>query len=360
MNNLLDKLKKTSTVKHTAILSESKLFNKKDMVTTDMPVLNIALSGSVDGGLTPGLTVIAGPSKHFKSNLALIMVSAYLTKFPDAVCLLYDTEFGITPDYLVAMGVDPKRCLHTPVEHVEQLKFDIVKQLENIERGDKVIIMLDSIGNLASKKELEDAMNEKSVADMSRAKAIKGLFRIITPYLTTRDIPAVVINHTYQEIGLFPKSIMGGGTGIYYSANQIFFMGRQQEKEGTEISGYNFMIGVEKSRFVREKTRLPLQVTWEGGIQKWGGLLEVGMALGWVRKPSNGWYEGVNPNTGEVLIQKKRKADTSNSDYWIPLFKAGLAIAIKNRYSISSTKGVVEKTEEFIEIELEDNNETES
>tara|TARA_R110002153_G_scaffold29711_13_gene91234 strand:+ start:42520 stop:43581 length:1062 start_codon:yes stop_codon:yes gene_type:complete len=353
MNNLLDKLKKASTVKQTAILSKSTLFNKKDMVSTDIPILNIALSGSIDGGLIPGLTVIAGPSKHFKSNLALVMASAYLTKFEDAVCLLYDTEFGITPDYLKAMNVDPDRCLHTPVEHIEQLKFDIVKQLENIDRGDKVIIMIDSIGNLASKKELEDAQNEKSVADMSRAKALKGLFRIITPYLTTRDIPAVVINHTYKEIGMFPKDIMSGGSGVYYSANQIFFMGRQQEKEGTEISGYNFMMGVEKSRFVKEKTRIPLQVTWDGGIQKWGGLLDVAIALKWVNKPSNGWYEGVNPETGEILIEKKRKADTSNAEFWETLFKAGLADAIKKRYSISSARGVVEE-KQIIEVELDE------
>ena len=130
--SLLDKLKSTSTVKQTAVLADSKLFNKKDMCPTDVPILNVALSGSVDGGLTPGLTVIAGPSKHFKSNLSLLMASAYLKKNQDAVCLLYDTEFGITPEYLKSMDVDPERCIHTPIEHVEQLKFDIVKQLENL------------------------------------------------------------------------------------------------------------------------------------------------------------------------------------------------------------------------------------
>lgn len=346
--SLLDKLKKTSTVKSTAILSESKLFNKKDMASTDVPILNVALSGSIDGGLTSGLTVIAGPSKHFKSNLSLLMASAYMKKYPEAVCLLYDTEFGITPEYLKAMNVDPDRVLHTPVEHVEQLKFDITKQLEGIERGDKLIIVIDSVGNLASKKELEDALNEKSVADMSRAKALKGLFRIVTPYLTTRDIPMIVINHTYEEIGMFPKQIMSGGTGIYYSANQIFFMGRQQEKEGTEITGYNFMLGVEKSRFVREKTRLPLSISWEGGINKWSGLLDVGVELGWIRKPSNGWYEGVDPTTGEVLTEKHRAKDIGG-EFYVTLFKAGFADAIKKRYSIGEIKPVVEQTEEEFE-----------
>ena len=344
MSDLLARLKKASTVKQSEVLSKSKLFNVKDMCPTPVPILNVALSGQVDGGLTSGLTVVAGPSKHFKSNLSLLIASAYMKKHPDAICLLYDTEFGITPEYLKSMEVDPERCLHTPVEHVEQLKFDVVKQLENIQRGDKVVIVIDSVGNLASKKELEDALNEKSVADMSRAKALKGLFRMVTPYLTTRDIPMIVINHTYKEIGMFPKDIMSGGTGIYYSANQIFFMGRQQEKEGTEIAGYNFMIGVEKSRFVREKTRLPLSITWEGGINKWSGLLDVAIELGWVNKPSVGWFEGVNKETGEVITGKKRRKETDTGEFWLPILKAGLSDAIKQRYSIGEIKAVVEET----------------
>jgi len=351
--SLLDKLKKTSTVKSSEVLSQSKLFNKKDMATTPVPILNVALSGSIDGGLTSGLTIVAGPSKHFKSNLSLLMASAYMEKYKDAVCLLYDTEFGITPEYLKAMNVDPARCLHTPVEHVEQLKFDITKQLENIERGDKVVIVIDSVGNLASKKELDDALDGKNVADMSRAKALKSLFRIVTPYLTTRDIPMIVINHTYKEIGLFPKDIMSGGTGIYYSANQIFFMGRQQEKDGTEIAGYNFMIGVEKSRFVKEKTRLPLSITWDGGINKWSGLLDVGLDTGWIRKPANGWFEAVNPETGEVMSDKKRRKDTDSADCWLPVFKAGYADAIKRKFTIGEMKAIVEETDEVIEDESE-------
>src|SRR6056300_684540 len=279
--SIMDKLKKNSKVKETAILSKSKLFAEKDIITTEVPMVNVALSGDIDGGLTSGLTVLAGPSKHFKTSFALLMGAAYLKQYEDAVMLFYDSEFGSPQSYFESFGIDTSRVLHTPITDVERLKFDLVGQLENIERGDKIVIVIDSVGNLASKKELEDALNEKSVADMSRAKALKSLFRICTPYLTTRDIPMLVINHTYQEIGLFPKEIMSGGTGIYYSANQIFFMGRQQEKEGTEISGYNFMIGVEKSRFVKEKTRLPLSITWEGGINKWSGLLDVGLATGW-------------------------------------------------------------------------------
>lgn len=351
--SLLEKLKKASTVKATDVLSESKLFNKKDMAPTPIPIINLALSGSVDGGLTPGLTVLAAPSKHFKSNMALVMASSYMKKYDDAVCLLYDTEFGITPEYLNAMGVDPTRCIHTPIEHVEQLKFDIMKQLENIERGDKVIIVLDSIGNLASKKEVEDALDGKSVADMTRAKQIKSLFRMVTPYLTTRDIPMVVINHTIQTMEMFSKQVMTGGTGIMYAANTVFFMGKSQEKDGSELIGYNFNITIEKSRFVKEKSKFPFLVTWEGGISKWSGLLDIGLELGWIRKPSVGWFEGVNPETGEILSDRKRRKDTDNADFWIPILKAGYDKALNQKFAIGNIKAIVEDVD-YVEGETDE------
>ena len=234
------------------------------------------------------------------------MAAAYLDKYEDAVLLFYDSEFGSPQQYFKSFGIDTSRVLHSPITNVEELKFDLISQLENIERNDKVIIMIDSVGNLASKKELEDAMNEKSVADMSRAKALKGLFRMTTPYLTMRDIPLLAVNHTYQEIGLFPKAVVSGGTGIYYSSDNIWIIGRQQEKKGTEITGYNFVINVEKSRFVREKSKIPISVTWEGGIESYSGLLDVAIEGGYVVKPQNGWYSKVDQSTGEVEDKKVR------------------------------------------------------
>ena len=179
---ILDKIKKNSTIKDSEILKESKFFTKKDMIPTSIPAINIALSGRLDGGLTPGLTMWAGPSKHFKTAFSLLMAKSYLDKYEDAALLFYDSEFGTPQAYFETFGIDMERVLHTPITDVEQLKFDIMKQLEGIERGERVMIVIDSIGNLASKKEVEDALDGKSVADMSRAKQIKSLFRMVTPH----------------------------------------------------------------------------------------------------------------------------------------------------------------------------------
>ena len=334
--SLLDRLTKNSTVKLTATLANSKVYGKKEMVPTQVPMVNVALSGRVDGGLTPGLTVLAGPSKHFKTAFSLLMASAYLKKYDDAVVLFYDSEFGTPQNYFESFDIDMDRVVHTPIMDVEQLKFDIMKQLDGIERGDRVCIIIDSVGNLASKKEVEDAMNEKSVADMSRAKQMKSLFRMVTPHLTLKDIPLIAVNHTYMEIGMFPKAVVSGGTGIYYSADNIWIIGRQQEKDGTDIAGYHFIINVEKSRFIKEKSKIPISVTWEGGINKWSGLMALALEANYLAKPSNGWYQLVDRETGELVGDKMRAKDIQdNGKFWTNMFTTtDFSEYIKSRYTI--------------------------
>jgi RecA/RadA recombinase len=335
----MEKLAKNSTIKATSNIMDSKVFGKKDMAPTPVPMVNVALSGRIDGGLVPGLLMLAGPSKHFKSAFALLMAAAYQKKYPDAVVLFYDSEFGTPQSYFESFGVDMDRVIHTPITDVEQLKFDIMQQLDGLDKKDNVCIVIDSIGNLASKKEVEDAMSGKSVADMSRAKQMKSLFRMVTPHLNLKDIPLVAVNHTYKEIGLYPKDIVSGGTGAYYSADAIWIIGRQQEKEGKDIAGYHFIINIEKSRHVREKSKIPVTVTFEGGISKWSGLMDVAESGGYIVKPKMGWYEAVDPKTGEVLCDKMMRAKeiVDNKDFWLMMFeKTDLATFIKEKYTMAS------------------------
>lgn len=337
--SLMDKLLKNSTIKSTAPIMDSKVYGKKDMAPTPVPMVNVALSGRLDGGLVPGLLMLAGPSKHFKSAFALLMAASYQKKYPDGIILFYDSEFGTPQSYFESFGIDMERVVHTPITDVEQLKFDVTQQLQNIEKGDHVCIVIDSIGNLASKKEVEDALDGKSVADMSRAKQMKSLFRIVTPHLNLKDLPMIAVNHTYKEIGMYPKDIVSGGTGAYYSADAIWIIGRQQEKEGTEIAGYHFIINIEKSRHVREKSKIPITVTFEGGISKWSGLFDVAVEGGYIRKPKVGWYEAVDPDTGEVLTDSlKRAKDLANDGaFWqMMMEKTTLANHIKGRYTVAT------------------------
>lgn len=314
MSKLLDKVIANSTVKETTTFKETKFFTDKEQIRTDIPILNMACSGEFDGGFRSGLTVIAGPSKHFKSNLGLAYVRSYLNQHEDAVCLYYDSEFGSLPTYLHGMGIDTGRVVHTPVLHIEQLKFDLTKQITSLDREDKVIIFIDSLGNLASKKEADDALDGKSAADMTRAKQIKSLFRIATPHFTTKDIPCVCINHTYQTQEMYSKAVVSGGTGVTYSADTVFIIGRAQEKDGT---GYTFTINIEKSRYVREKSKFPFTVTFANGVDKWSGLLDIAIELGFVGKDGKKYVR-----TGIDTDKKWWKKDTNCLEFWKPLMSS--------------------------------------
>lgn len=284
--SLLEKLMN----KQTKVFTKDRT-GKVEFVPTDIPALNIALSGDIDGGLTSGFLIISGLSKTYKTMMSLKMVSAYLKKYDDAVCVFYDSEFGVTENYIKTFGIDPARMLHVETENIEQLKFDFVEKVNKIEKGEHVIFLIDSLGNLASKKEVEDAIDAKSVADMTRAKALRSLFRIITPILSIKNLPCIAISHVYNEMGLYPKTVVSGGTAIQYASNNVWIVTKAMDKDGTELEGFIFTINIDKSRFVKEKSKIPLTVSFETGIQKYSGILDFALESGHIIKPKNGWYQ---------------------------------------------------------------------
>lgn len=343
--SLMERIKKNSTIKEASILSESKFFNDKDMVPTPVPVINLALSGKVDGGIAPGLLVLAGPSRHFKTAFSLLMAHSYMMKYPDAVVFFYDSEFGTPQSYFDSFGLPPDKIWHAPITDIEKLKFDIMSQLEGMERGDKVIFIVDSLGNLASKKEVEDAIKGNSAADMTRAKQIKSLFRMITPHLTIKDIPMVVVNHIYMTQEMFAKPVVSGGTGVMLSADNVWILGRQQDKDDSRLNGYNFIINIEKSRFVKEKSKIPITVTFKGGIAIWSGLLDLAIELGYLKNGKPGWVTEVDPSSGEQVSDKnyQKKKLANDGEYWKDMLsRTTFKDRLKEKFSLGQVKMVNE------------------
>lgn len=356
--------------KESAILSESALFNEKKLIPFDVLGLNIAFSGDVDGGMGSGLHFFAAPSKHFKTLFGLLAVNAYLNENPDGVVLFYDSEFGTTLSYWKAARINMARVVHIPVRNVEDFKFDLVQKLEKISETNKknkekrkVMILIDSVGNMASKKEIEDALNDKSVADMTRAKMLKGVFRMVTPYFTLEEIPCVAINHVYSEIGLFPKTIMGGGTGGTYSATNIFFISKSQEKTQKEgLMGFTFKIKAEKSRYIKEGSIIPVTVNFKGGMSKYTGLFDIALETGDIVSPSQGRYSRVlvNPDTGEILDDDKSywKKEMDTEFFKVLLSSTQFKENVRKMYRLSDSEIVANEEADAAELEDEEDGET--
>jgi hypothetical protein len=145
---------------------------------------------------------------------------------------------------------------------------------------------------------------------------------------------------------LYSKAVMSGGTGGMYSANQVFIISKAQDKEGTDLKGYKFTINIEKSRYVREKSKFPFIVHFDGGINKWSGLLEVAIEGNFVVKPSVGWYSKIDPETGEIEDKKYRAKDTNSHSFWKPLIESeSFQEFVKDRYQIGRSELLKEEVE---------------
>lgn len=314
--SLAERMLKATGNEFASFMDRSEILKDRDVVDTGIPGINIALSGEVDVGFTSSITQWAGPSKHFKTLFALIQVRAYLNKYPEAYCVLFDSEFGSPLGYFTGLGIDPARVIHVPVLTLEELRHEMVNVLKEVKRGDRVIMVVDSIGNLASRKEMEDAeKSDAPPADMTRAKVAKSLFRLVTPHFALKDIPLVVINHTYQTIEMFSKTVVGGGTGSVYGADNIFILGRQQDRpQGSDLLGYDFIINVEKSRYAREKSKIPIYVSFDKGLDKYSGMFDLAVAFGFIKSPKKGYYHKYDPDTGEVFEDKQFRATEIESD----------------------------------------------
>ena len=352
--SILDKMQKAGKIKYSSLMSKSDVL-KKDETPTDVYAMNIVLSGRLDGGIKSGLTLFCGESMSFKTNFALMCAKAYMDKYDDAVLLFYDSEMGATEDYFTSMGIDMDKTLHIPVTDLEEFNFDIVSRIEQIERGDHVFIVFDSLGNVASKKEVEDAMNEKSAQDMSRAKKIKSIMRQIVPKLNIKDIPMLAINHVYMDISSFiAKPKMTGGEGPLLNADNVVFITKSQSKTGNELTGYNFTLNVMKSRDAKSKLKIPVTVNFDSGIQKYSGLIDLALDYGIITKPSNGWYSKVDMETGEVEQKKYRLNDTNNASFWNPILNdEGFKAWIEKQCSLSakmlSDEEITEDFNKFVE-----------
>lgn len=335
-SSLLDRILETSKSPYKNLLCDSEIFKESESIPTSIPMLNVALSSQIDGGLSYGITMIAGESKRFKTLFGLHLLAAFQKKYKDGVCIFYDTEAGVTQRYIENTGVNWKRVVHIPVGSIEALKTELINQIELLklekDKNNKVFIFIDSIGNLASKKEIDDAIKGDIKADMTRAKQLKSLFRIITMDINLLKIPLVCVNHTYKTQDFIQQDVVGGGSGGQLASDTIWIISRKQEKTGGELMGYDFFINVWKSRIVKEKiSKIPIRVFWKDGIHKFSGLSDLAIEMGVIEKVKE---DKKNVLKFEDKLISVDEEDT-NEDFWsYVLEKSNLKQLISEKYRI--------------------------
>lgn len=289
------------------ILDESALSVVNSFVDTGCYGLNAIISGSLYGGIPSGrIAVFAGPSGCGKT-LMCAKVIACAQKAQNRYAVVFDSEIAFDKQTAVNLGCDPTRIKHIPVETVESLRNQIVPFLKHVIANPhlkgKIIIVVDSLGNLSSEKENADADKGKTASDMGiRAKAIKSLFRTITYKAAKADVPIVFTNHIYDDPAALYESIkknQGGGKGPEYLSSVVVQMSMKQERSATEehlgsareatggsVVGNRMTAMTTKNRFVPPFLETELLLNFLTGLKPYHGLLDMAIGLGVVT--SNG------------------------------------------------------------------------
>ena len=254
----------------------------ENFIDTGSYIFNALLSGSIHGGLPANkITALAGESATGKTYFLCGIVKNFLDANPDAGVIYFESESAITKQMIVDRGIDAKRMVIVPVTTVQEFRTQAIKVLDTYlaqNEADRkpMFLCLDSLGMLSTTKEVEDTTDGKETRDMTRAQVLKAAFRVLTLKLGKAKIPMVVTNHTYDVVGsMFPTKEMGGGSGLKYAASSIIYLSKKKEKDGTEVVGNIVHCKNHKSRLTVENKMVDVRLTYDKGLDKYYGLLEL-------------------------------------------------------------------------------------
>ena len=276
----------------------SDIDESESYVDTGSFIFNGLVSGSIFGGVSSNkITAVAGESSTGKTFFSLAIVKNFLDNDPNAYCLYFDTESAITKSLLEDRGVDTSRLVVINVVTIEQFRSKALKAVDiylksKTEDRKPCMFVLDSLGMLSTEKEINDALEDKQVRDMTKSQLVKGAFRMLTLKLGQANIPMIVTNHTYDVIGAYvPTKEMGGGSGLKYASSTIIYLTKKKEKDGKDVIGNLIKAKTAKSRLSKENKDVTVRLFYDDrGLDKYYGLLELG-ELGGMWKNVAGRYE---------------------------------------------------------------------
>jgi RecA/RadA recombinase len=280
---------------------------------------NAVLSASIFNGFPDNkVLALAGEEATGKTFFALAIVKRFLDANPNSIAIVFDTESATTKKMMAERGIDPSRVMIFEPETVQEFKTKALKVIETYTNTPKderprVIMLLDSLGQLSTNKEMEDSAEGKDTRDMTRTQQIKGAFRTIRLKLAKVKIPLIVTNHIYSVIGSYiPAKEMSGGTGLKYAADYIMFLTKKADRDENKITKGNIItVTAAKSRLTKEKSKVQVLVSFNKGLDKYYGLFDIAVAAGIFTKKAKG-YEYY----GKTVYEKDILANPEN--YYTP------------------------------------------
>ena len=240
MSDYFDELIGVTGNQYASKVSEGMLGSVNEYIDTGSYILNALISGSIHKGLPSNkITAFAGESATGKTFFILGIVRQFLADNPSGGVLYFESESALTPEMIEERDIDKTRFIQLPVATIQDFAQQASRVVDrHMEKSEAPLLLcLDSLGMLSTAKEVEDITEGANKVDMTKARIVKGAFRVLTLKLAKAD-GLLVTNHTYKQVGaMFPQDIMGGGSGLQYAASNIVFLSKKKEKDGTEVIG---------------------------------------------------------------------------------------------------------------------------
>lgn len=307
-NNPFSDVLKVLENEYAAVAEDGTSADVVGFIDTGSYALNALYSGSIFKGMPANkISALAGEEATGKTFFALGIIKNFLDTNDKALSIVFESEGSVTKEILESRGVDTKRVLIVPVETIQQFKTQALRVVENhlsvAEKDRRPLMMcLDSLGMLSTTKEMTDSGTGKEVKDMTRTAEIKAAFRVLTLKLSKAKIPLLVTNHVYQTMGMFPTKEMGGGGGLKYAANNIIALSKSKNKDadGT-VTGIFIRCKNLKSRLTKENTETSVMLSYDRGLDRYYGLIDLAIEHGIFKKIST----KIEVANGKTVFEKQ-------------------------------------------------------
>ena len=262
-------------------------------IDTGSYALNAVLSGSIYGGVPNNkVTAFAGESSTGKTFFVLGIVKQFLDANPEGGVIYFDTEAAVTKHMMESRGVDTSRVVISEPDTIQKFRHTALQIIEKYQaqpeaKRKPMIMVLDSLGQLSSTKEMEDTAEGKETKDMTKSAILKATFRVLNLKLAKIGVPLLVTNHVYDVVGAYiPTKEMSGGSGLKYTASTIVYLSKRKDKDGTEVVGNIVRCKLQKSRLTKENSQVEVKITYSTGLDRYFGLLEIAEKHGIIKKVS--------------------------------------------------------------------------
>ena len=369
MDSVLKNIKKLAKNNYAFSLSDkNNPYVVKSYIDTGCYVLNAVVgNGDIFSGMPMGKRItLAGATSTAKSFFGAHMIKSFLSEVENSYAIFFESEGSTISEMATNLDIPADRMIILPVMTVEEFKIQSVSILDGIleertkEKTDnkllidknnkdrkkakkdgiefietpqpvapKYILCLDSIGMLASEKEVKDAQDGKNTVDMTRAKAVKSVFRLITMKLSLTETTLITIAHSYQTMEMFSKAVVSGGTGLGYASDVVLILSKAKQKEGTDHIGANITCNVSKSRYIPEGQKVKVQILFKKGMSKYSSLVDMAYEYNIFKKDGNNF---ILPDETKVSMKEVR---SKPEEYILP-FLDQIRDEIFNRFSFDS------------------------